>query len=254
METRGRRAAAALLAELAAPSLAEQPADVLALVGAELSDALTPGHLTALASTCGTLAFALRAAVAELKETRRAVSALLRKCSNPRKTEYTLEQAASGGVDVIFGGSKGLDAADGQLMARWLLANPAPGPNRHQNRHRDRYPSPDQARWLFGNATFSVHNLWAYDNPRLGDAGVAALARAFQRRPQRALKCLSLTGTSMGDAGVCALAAAMRAGALPKLTHLYLNQNGIGDEGLKAFCAAIVKGDPKPNPNPNLLD
>ena len=58
----------------------------------------------------------------------------------------------------------------------------------------------------------------------------------------------------MGDAGVSALAAAMRAGALPKLTHLYLNQNGIGDEGLKAFCAAIVKGDPKPNPNPNLLD
>ena len=192
METRGRRAAPgepAGCVEVAAPSLAEQPADVLALVGAELSDALTPGHLTALASTCGTLALALRAAVAELKETRRAVSALLRKCSNPRKTEYTLEQAASGGVDVIFGGSKGLDAADGQLMARWLLANPHPHPhphpNRHPNHHPNRHPrpNPNQARWLFGNASFSVHNLWAYDNPRLGDAGVAALARAFQRRP-----------------------------------------------------------------------
>ena len=186
METRGGRAARGERAgcvEVAAPSLAEQPADVLALVGAELSDALTPGHLTALASTCGTLALALRAAAAELKETRRAVSALLRKCSNPRKTEYTLEQAASGGVDVIFGGSKGLDAADGQLMARWLLANPDPGPNRQPNRHPSPSPNPKQARWLFGNASFSVNNLWAYDNPRLGDAGVAALARAFQRRP-----------------------------------------------------------------------
>ena len=176
METRRQRAAraaAARAAEGAAPSLAEQPADVLALVGAELSDALTPGHLTALASTCGALQLALRAAVVELKETRRAVSALLRKCSNPRKTEYTLEQAASGDVDVIFGGSKGLDAAEARLMARCL----------------------------FGNACFSVNNLWAYDNPRLGDAGVAALARAFQRRPQQTLKCLSLTETSMGDAG-----------------------------------------------------
>ena len=107
METRRQRAAraeAARVAEGASPSLAEQPTDVLALVGAELSDALTPGHLTALASTCGALQLALRAALVELKETRRAVSALLRKCSNPRKTEYTLEQAASGDVDVIFGG------------------------------------------------------------------------------------------------------------------------------------------------------
>ena len=185
METRGRRAArgvAARSVKVAAPSLAEQPADVLALVGAALSDALTPGHLTALASTCGTLALALRAAVAELKETRRAVSALLRKCSNPRKTEYTLEQAASGDVDVIFGGSKGLDAADAQLMARWLLANPNPNPHPHPHPNRHPSPNPDQARWLFGNASFSVNNLWAYDNPGLGDAGVAALARAFQRR------------------------------------------------------------------------
>ena len=128
METRRQRAARAeaaeaSVAEAAAPSLAEQPADVLALVGAELADALTPSHLTALASTCGALQLALRAAVAELKETRREVSALLRRCSNPRKTEYTLAQAAAGHVDVIFGGSKGLDASDARLMARCLFGN-----------------------------------------------------------------------------------------------------------------------------------
>ena len=160
METRRQRAAraeaaAARVAEGAPPSLAEQPADVLALVGAELADALSPGHLTALASTCGALQLALRGAVAELKETRREVSALLRRCSNPRKTEYTLAQAAAGHVDVIFGGSKGLDASDARLMARCLFGNACfyvnnpnpnpthpnldPSPNPYPN------PNPDQA-------------------------------------------------------------------------------------------------------------
>ena len=134
METRRRKAAR--LSAKAVPSLAEQPADVLAQVGAELADALSPAHLVALASTCRALELALRAAVAELKETRLAVSALLRKCSNPRKTEYTLEQAAAGDVDVIFGGGKGLDAADARLMARCCADTcVVPGP-------RDMYQPP----------------------------------------------------------------------------------------------------------------
>ena len=256
METRGRRAARgepAGCVEVAAPSLAEQPADVLALVGAELSDALTPGHLTALASTCGTLALALRAAVAELKETRRAVSALLRKCSNPRKTEYTLEQAASGGVDVIFGGSKGLDAADGQLMARWLLANPDPGPNRHPNRHPSPSPNPKQARWLFGNASFSVNNLWAYDNPGLGDAGVAALARAFQRRPQRANPNPSPNPNPNPNANPDPNPNQAAAGAQVPLAHgdEYGRRGRVCSGGCDARrCAAEAKPNPNPNPRP----
>ena len=98
METRGRRAAPgepAGCVEVAAPSLAEQPADVLALVGAELSDALTPGHLTALASTCGTLALALRAAVAELKET---LHAERRSGAAAVQAELKKEQRAMAGV------------------------------------------------------------------------------------------------------------------------------------------------------------
>ena len=269
VETRRQRAArlaAARATPSTVPSLAEQPSDVLALVGAALADALRPVHLTALASTCGALHHALRPAVVELKETRGAVSALLRKCSNPRKVEYTIDQFAAGGIDVIYGGNKGLDASDARLMARWLL----------------------------GCAHCSMNSLWAYDNPGLGDAGVSAIARAFRCRPQTTLKvqiglptrlhavcmpmpmpmpmptplpmltahahahapehasapaqCLSLTETSTGDAGLCALATAMEGGALPRLTHLYLNQNGIGDVGLRAFCAAIAKGTPLPPP------
>ena len=176
VETRRQRAtrlAAARATPSTVPSLAEQPSDVLALVGAALADALRPVHLTALASTCGALHHALRPAVVELKETRGAVSALLRKCSNPRKVEYTINQFAAGGVDVIYGGNKGLDASDARLMARWLL----------------------------GCAHCSMNSLWAYDNPGLGDAGVSALARAFRCRPQPTLK------VQIGSPRACTLCA-----------------------------------------------
>ena len=61
------------------PSLAEQPVDVLSLVGASLADALEPTDLTALASSCWAVRHALEAEVAQLKEERQELMPVLRK-------------------------------------------------------------------------------------------------------------------------------------------------------------------------------
>ena len=68
-----------------------------------------------------------------------------------------------------------------------------------------------------------------------------ALASAFAGGAFRELKWLSLGRNPIGNAGVAALAAAFEKGALPA-QGLWLYKCEIGDEGMKALAAGVCGG------------
>ena len=53
---------------------------------------------------------------------------------------------------------------------------------------------------------------------------------------------LQLGGNQIGDAGLAAFAKAVESEALPQLESLYLYGNRIGDDGISAFADALSKG------------
>ena len=53
---------------------------------------------------------------------------------------------------------------------------------------------------------------------------------------------LELVNTKIGDAGLAALAKAVESGALPQLQELYLSGNSIGDVGLSALADVVSRG------------
>ena len=199
----------------APPSLAEQPADVLLLVGACLADVLKPSHLASLASSCWAIRQALETAVAELREARLAVVAFILKVNSAHPV-YSISRVFSGALPSACWGSRGLDHADAQLMARTLFDSGRP-------------------------VMAALHTLGLSLNP-LTDDGVATLAGAWAATPLAELRMLYLSETGMGDAGLRALLRALARGALPKLALLSIRGNHIGDEGVRALAAAASKG------------
>ena len=81
-------------------------------------------------------------------------------------------------------------------------------------------------------------------NNQIGDAGLAALAKAVERGALDKLTRLRLGSNQIGDAGLQALADALGKGALPalELEHLELTANQIGDVGLSALASACASG------------
>jgi hypothetical protein len=83
----------------------------------------------------------------------------------------------------------------------------------------------------------------------LGDAGLAALARALKPTPERPagalprLRELSLNNNALGAEGAGALARACEGGAaLAHLAELHLFGNGLGPEGAQALARAAAAG------------
>ena len=75
---------------------------------------------------------------------------------------------------------------------------------------------------------------------RVGDAGLAALARACARGDSlRSLNVLFLHENQIGDAGLAAFAAAARGGGLARLTLLLLDANAFGAPGRGRAWAAV---------------
>lgn len=80
-------------------------------------------------------------------------------------------------------------------------------------------------------------------NNRIGDGGVRALAAAVAGGAFATLQVLHLGGNKIGDAGAEALATACaRPDALPRLVDLQLDHNKIGDAGMRALAVAIAGG------------
>ena len=81
-------------------------------------------------------------------------------------------------------------------------------------------------------------------NNQIGDAGLAALAKAVESGALDKLTSLRLGSNQIGDAGLQALADALGKGTLPalELEHLELTANQIGDVGLSALASACASG------------
>ena len=81
---------------------------------------------------------------------------------------------------------------------------------------------------------------------QIGDAGLAAFAKAVESGALPALEQLELTLNKIGDVGLSALASACASGALPRalpaLQILQLSGNNIGDAGLTALADACASG------------
>ena len=116
----------AALSSEPAPMLAEQPPEVIAMIGAALdADALEPKHLFALACTCWACKHALEPEVASIKPEWEALQALLLRCGMAIADVAAgslppdqLKSLSERGLDVR------LDAADTRLLQRWIFDNP----------------------------------------------------------------------------------------------------------------------------------
>jgi len=74
---------------------------------------------------------------------------------------------------------------------------------------------------------------------KIGDDGVAALAKAFQKTALPSLQELHMSKNNIGDDGAKALAQALK--ATPSLTKLILFTNKIGDGGATALAQAFME-------------
>lgn len=93
----------------------------------------------------------------------------------------------------------------------------------------------DLARTL--SAQHALTRLDIESNPQLGDAGVAALARAL---PAHAgLRTLQLGETGLGDEGARAVARALA--KLSRLEEIHLSENAIGDSGMAAVSGVLAR-------------
>ena len=139
-------------------SLAEQPHDVLQLLGTTLRSLLEPAHLAALGSTCRAVQQALLAAVQELKKDHRTLRAMLTRCGS------TLGFVAGGPRGGLMWSAKSIDVAEARLVARLVESG-----------------SFAQVTWL------------SLGNNQIGDDGIAAIAAACRGSRLAQLKELSLS-------------------------------------------------------------
>ena len=230
--------AASATAPPAAPaSLAEQPPDVLWLLGGWLFDALTPGPLLVLSSTSKAVRQALESVLAELREERLALRSIL------ARGDKTFDEMAAFSGAVIRWGSRRLSDGDCRLMGRWLFGRGAMAQLRELHLRFNQIGDAGLAALAQALGGLPRLETLSLNNNRVGDAGLAALARACAHDGAlRSLEALFLNENQIGDAGLAAFAAGARGGGLARLTLLLLDANAFGAAGVRALAAAGAHG------------
>ncbi len=240
MLTRSRTKAARVEAATTDASLADQPPEILNLIGDALAadeDALQPRHLGALSRSCKVVKAAVKDSLAKVKVEYEAARALLGKCG------YSVEEIMTARPANLVWSNKRLTAADVPAMIS-VLKSKALARLEVLNLFRNNLGDEGVATFVVGAAGCGLPRLKTLElgANQIGVAGMQGLATAFADGAFRELAVLALSGNEIGDAGLTALAAALEKGALPKLERLWLNHNGIGDEGVKALMAAAGGG------------
>ena len=92
-----------------------------------------------------------------------------------------------------------------------------------------------------GGSAPNIKHLYLPQNG-IGDAGVIALASAWQQSAPVALEKVVLTANRIGDAGFSAIAKALASGACARLARLELASNFIGSDGVRAFALGLCGG------------
>lgn len=105
-------------------------------------------------------------------------------------------------------------------------------------------PLPARLRMIVNGALRDVRNgatKLDLTSKRLGDAGVAVLARGLREEAEESAKItlLMLECNEITDYGACALAAVLPVCAA--LTTVFLSDNDIGNAGVSAICAALPR-------------
>jgi len=237
--TRSSTKAARVQAATTDASLADQPPEILNLVGDALAadeDALQPRHLGALSRSCKVVKAAVKDSLAKVKVEYEAARALCNKCG------VTVEWIVAERPELLESYGRGLTAADMPALVSMLKSKALMRLEQLiliGNKFGDEGAAAIAAAAVGGGLPLLKY-LSLADN-QIGDSGMQALAAAFADGAFSELEWLSLGGNAIGDAGLTALAATLEKG-VPALKALRLHKNRIGDEGVKALMAAAGGG------------